>query len=433
VKPQPRTLNFVLQVPNITSEDGSYTYDEFQNDLLPNVLPLFISEESPNGIIYRNGVNMTFLLLAVANIVTCFVLLVGWLWRNASTEVYEYLLTSAYNEFVSPSNKSKKKVSLEDLQKRASGSSFFMILSIPAFWGRLIMFVCSLCILLISPLFSVLFVCDGFRFPGISYIFGAFSAKGKEFLTLGYLTASIIFINAVIGLVFFWDLFAKGENEPGSSECTSLFQCTLTFIVLGWQGGGLSDLLTPAKDTPQGTPFQIGSPKPESYRLIIALFWQLLYFIVVPTCLVSTVVGIISDSFGDARQKKSEWKDTMSQYCFVCGRTSADFRDAGLVAGLPTESIVSFEEHVTTEHCVKDYFKLFMGVKGSKVKMRWRWRWPNFIRFEQNPDLLTAQEHFVLQKINSLDETFFPMDLSISLDAMKSFAQSESSAAGARG
>ncbi len=50
---------------------------------------------------------------------------------------------------------------------------------------------------------------------------------------------------------------------------------------------------------------------------------------------------------------------------------------------------------------------------------------------EQNPDLLTAQEHFVLQKINSLDETFFPMDLSISLDAMKSFAESESSAAGA--
>ena len=48
----------------------------------------------------------------------------------------------------------------------------------------------------------------------------------------------------------------------------------------------------------------------------------------------------------------------------------------------------------------------------------------------QNPDLLTAQEHFVLQKINSLDETFFPMDLSISLDAMKSFAESESSAAG---
>ena len=359
-----------MQVPNITTEDGSYTYEEFQSDLLPNVLPLFISNETPEGIIYRNGVNMTFLLLAGTNIFACFVLLVGWLLRNASIEVYEYLLTSAYNEFLSPSNKSKKKISLEDLQTRAGGSSFFMILRIPAFWGRLVMFVCSLCILFISPLFSVLFVCDGFRFPGISYIFGAFSAKGKEFLTLGYLTASIIFINAVIGLVFFWDLFGKGENESGSSECTSLFQCTLSFIVLGWQGGGLSDLLTAAKDTPQGTPVQIGSPKPESYRLIIALFWQLLYFIVVPTCLVSTVVGIISDSFGAARQKKSEWKDIMSQNCFVCGSTAADFRDAGLVAGLPPNSIVSFEEHVTTEHCVKDYFKLFMRVKGCKVIRR---------------------------------------------------------------
>jgi len=120
----------------------------------------------------------------------------------------------------------------------------------------------------------------------------------------------------------------------------------------------------------------------------------------------------------------------MSQYCFVCGRTAADFRDAGLVAGLPPECIVSFEEHVTTEHCVKDYFKLFMGVKGFKVS-RLAVKFPSLLSFlEQNPDLLTAQEHYVLQKINSLDETFFPMDLSISLDAMKSFAESESSAAG---
>jgi hypothetical protein len=391
-----------------------------------------MEDDSPEGIAYRNGINMLFLLLSVANIFVCLINLVGWMAFQARVDVYEYLLTSAYDEFVSPSNKSKKKekISLEDLQMSAGGSSYIMIFRIPAFWGRLVMFVCSLCILLISPLFSVLFVCDGFRFPGISYIFGAFTSKGKEFLTLGYLTASIIFINAVIGLVFFWDLFAKGDNESAASECTSLFQCTLSFLVLGWQGGGLSDLLTPAKDTPQGTPTQIGDPNSISYRLIIALFWQLLYFIAVPTCLVSTVVGIISDSFGDARQKEADWKDTMSQYCFVCGRTAADFRDAGLVAGLPAECIVSFEEHVTTEHCVKDYFKLFMGVKGGKVWNVLTKQQLILTFVDQNPDLLTAQEHFVLQKINSLDESFFPMDLSISLDAMKSFAESESSAAG---
>jgi hypothetical protein len=361
-------LKRFIQVPNVTSEDGSYTYEEFQSNLLPNVLQLSLQDdESEEGIIYRNGINMSFLLLAGTNIFVCFLNLIFWIVRKARVDVYEYLLTSAYEDFVSPSNKSKKKISLEDLQNSAGGSSFLTIFKIPAFWGRLAMFICSLCILLVSPLFSILFVCDGFRFPGISYIFGAFTAKGKEFLTLGYLTASIIFINAVIGLVFFWDLFASGENEAGSSECTTLFQCTLSFIVLGWQGGGLSDLLKAAKDTPQGTPTHIGDPSPSSYRIIISLFWQLLYFIVVPTCLVSTVVGIISDSFGDARQKKAEWKDTMAQYCFVCGRSAADFRDAGLVAGLPEESIVTFEEHVTTEHSVKDYFKLFTGVKSAKV------------------------------------------------------------------
>ena len=56
----------------------------------------------------------------------------------------------------------------------------------------------------------------------------------------------------------------------------------------------------------------------------------------------------------------------------------------------------------------------------------------HLIQLAQNPDLLTAQEHYVLEKINSLDESFFPMDLSISLDAMRSFAQSESSAAGSQ-
>ena len=107
---------------------------------------------------YRNGINMTFLLLAGINIYVCFLNLIFWMVKKARDDVYEYLLTAAYEDFVSPSNKSKKKISLEDLQNSAGGSSFLTIFKIPAFWGRLAMMICSLCILLISPLFSVLFV-----------------------------------------------------------------------------------------------------------------------------------------------------------------------------------------------------------------------------------------------------------------------------------
>ena len=340
--------------------------------------------------------------------------MIGWLWFESGAAVYEYLLASAYEQFISPMNQSRKKVSLEELQQQASGKNFLHVLKLPAFWGFIMMFGASLCILLISPLFSTLFVCDGFRFDGIAYIFGAFILKAKEFATLGYLAASIIFLNAIIGLVFFWDLFEKGEG--GSTECSTLFQCTLSFIDQGI--GGISDFFTKPKDTIHGAPDQFGSDRPGSFRQIISLLWQLIYFIVVPTCLVSTVTGVIVDSFGDARQKQVDWKEKMRSECFVCGISAAEFRDANLAGNLPDEAIVTFQDHVNSEHCVKDYFKLFMRLKNVQV---------DFIvyvcivclRLIQNPDILTAQEHYVLHKMNSLDETFFPIDQSISLNVMR--------------
>jgi hypothetical protein len=344
-------------------ENGTYSYDTFQNEILPNVLPLFISDDSPYGIEHKRAVNMTFLLLTVFNVLSCFVLLVGWLWFESSAAVYQYLLTAAYEHFVSPNNQSKKKISLEELQQQASGKNYLHIVKIPLFWGYIVMFAASICILLVSPLFSILFVCDGFRFDGIAYIFGAFLLKAKEFATLGYLAASIIFLNTVIGLVFFWDLFAPGDG--GSSECTSLFQCTLAFIVQGI--GGISDFFTKPKDTSAGAPYQFGSDKPASYRQILSLMWQLLYFIVVPTCLVATVTGVIVDSFGNARQKQVDWKEKMRSECFVCGLSAADFRDANMVGHVAEEAIVTFQDHVNFEHCVKDYFKLFMRLKSMQV------------------------------------------------------------------
>jgi hypothetical protein len=344
-------------------ENGTYSYDTFQNEILPNVLPLFISDDSLNGVDHKRAVNMVFLLLTVFNVISCFLLLVGWLWFESSVAVYQYLLTAAYEHFVSPNNQSKKKLSLEELQQQASGKNYLHIFKIPLFWGYILMFAASLCILLVSPLFSILFVCDGFRFDGIAYIFGAFLLKAKEFATLGYLAASIIFLNAVIGLVFFWDLFAPGDG--GSSECTSLFQCTLAFIVQGI--GGISDFFTKPKDTSSGAPYQIGSDEPASYRQIVSLMWQLLYYIVVPTCLVATVTGVIVDSFGNARQKQVDWKEKMRSECYVCGFPASDFRDANLVGQVAEEAIVTFQDHVNFEHCVKDYFKLFMRLKSVQV------------------------------------------------------------------
>ena len=47
------------------SENGTYSYDVFEDEILPHILPLFISEDSPNGLVYKRAVNMTFLVLTV--------------------------------------------------------------------------------------------------------------------------------------------------------------------------------------------------------------------------------------------------------------------------------------------------------------------------------------------------------------------------------
>jgi hypothetical protein len=50
---------------NLFPKNGTYSYEVFQDEILPNILPLFITDDSPNGIIHKRAVNMTFLVLTV--------------------------------------------------------------------------------------------------------------------------------------------------------------------------------------------------------------------------------------------------------------------------------------------------------------------------------------------------------------------------------
>lgn len=119
---------------------------------------------------------------------------------------------------------------------------------------------------------------------------------------------------------FHSDYFASGD---GGTDCQTLFQCALAFMVSGWKGGGLDDLLKTPRDD-KGYPQKIGDS--ETYRMLLRSFWELAYFVLVPTCLISTVTGVIVDSFGDSRAKKQERRDALQAKCYVCGITAGDFR-----------------------------------------------------------------------------------------------------------
>ena len=116
------------------------------------------------------------------------------------------------------------------------------------------------------------------------------------------------------------DYFASGD---GGTDCQTLFQCALAFMVSGWKGGGLDDLLKSPRDD-KGYPQKIGDS--ETYRMLLRSFWELAYFVLVPTCLISTATGVIVDSFGDSRAKKQERRDALQAKCYVCGITAGDFR-----------------------------------------------------------------------------------------------------------
>ena len=145
-------------------------------------------------------------------------------------------------------------------------------------------------------------------------------------------------------------------------------------MVSGWQGAGLGDLLQNPREG-AGYPQKISDP--ETYRMLLRTFWELAYFIMVPTCLVSTVTGVIVDSFGDSRAKRQERRDALQSKCYVCGIAASDFRgirffcvagvflrfsfhvDASMASkSMSDTTVVTFAHHVTKEHNIEHYFQV---------------------------------------------------------------------------
>jgi hypothetical protein len=129
-------------------------------------------------------------------------------------------------------------------------------------------------------------------------------------------------------------------------------------------------------------------------RLMFRLIWQLAFFIVVPTCLISVVTGIIIDSFNEMRQSINERREKLENSCFVCDISSDVWRKVALEMSIRqgAESL-SFSTHVLCEHNILDYFYIFFRVRSARAVAHF-----------------TDQEHDLRRRFNQLDFTVFPMD-----------------------
>jgi hypothetical protein len=80
---------------------------------------------------------------------------------------------------------------------------------------------------------------------------------------------------------------------------------------------------------------------------------------------------------------------------------------------------VTFAHHVAKEHNIEHYFQvnpflIFVTAPAHSSQLLKR------IKDCKSPDELSAQEHWLMARINSLDETLFPIGASLSMNQMLS-------------
>jgi hypothetical protein len=338
------------------------------------------------------AIGITFLVLAFLNILATASNLLSWLYYSSSFVVRETVLDIWYRDC----KENSKPMFFAELESQfTNADSFKIIIRNWTFWWLIIKCAVAVLSLLVHPIISAFLTIDAFRIKQVDYIFSAFTVKGKEFITLFLLISAIIYLNAVFGIVFYWDQMANW-----SLQCSSLFQCTVSFFIVGWTGsiGDLmdapeNDLGYPKYSDFRGTP---GTPMSQGDgRLMFRLIWQLMFFIAVPTCLISVVTGIIIDSFTEIRQSINERREKLENSCFICDISSDVWRKVALdmsTSGQRGDGL-NFATHVNCEHNILDYFSIFFRVRCSSSTAHF-----------------TDQEHDLRRRFNQLDFTVFPMD-----------------------
>jgi hypothetical protein len=338
------------------------------------------------------AIGITFVILAFMNILATASNLFSWIYYSSQFVIRETVLERWYSDC----KENSTPMFFGELESQfANADGFKIIIRNWTFWWLIAKCAAAVLSLLVHPIICAFLTIDAFRIKQVDYIFSAFTVKGKEFITLFLLISAIIYLNAVFGIVFYWDQMANWSHQ-----CSSLFQCTVSFFIVGWTGS-IGDLMESPEDDvgyPKYSDFRgsAGSPLGEGDgRLMFRLMWQLMFFIAVPTCLISVVTGIIIDSFTEIRQAINERREKLENSCFVCDISSDVWRKVSLEMSTRGErgDGLNFASHVACEHNILDYFYIFFRVRCATSMAHF-----------------TDQEHDLRRRFNQLDFTVFPMD-----------------------
>ena len=124
----------------------------------------------------------------------------------------------------------------------------------------------------------------------------------------------IIYIYSALGFIFVFDTYYDDEinagllNRKGDSACMDMMHCFLSTVNYGLRGGGgIGEFLptqTAAPENIQGFYFRAA--------------YDLSFFLIVITILLTIIFGIIIDTFAQLRTLRGEVIEDQNNTCFIC-------------------------------------------------------------------------------------------------------------------
>lgn len=173
---------------------------------------------------------------------------------------------------------------------------------------------------------------------------------------------------------FYIFLFFRADTTY-DGDCDTLFGCFKLVFVYGLRsGGGISDLMHHTVSSPY-------------------VFTYFSFYLCVTIVLLNIIFGIIIDTFGELRDKKTERLLDTAGICFICGIDSQTLDRA-------SKEPEGFKLHITHDHSMWNYLYFI------------------FFLWEQDKDDDDGMEQFVRRAIDDEDISWFPMNKAMKLRQM---------------
>ncbi|KAG5862348.1 hypothetical protein JTB14_024863 [Gonioctena quinquepunctata] len=270
--------------------------------------------------------------------------------------------------------------------------------------------------LVMHPFFySVLLFDVVYREETLLNVIRSVTRNGRSIILTAVLALILVYMFSIIGYMFFRNDFIVSVNKKDEScesisemtgkfykedesgkycelvddgeerkerACDSLRMCIITTLNQGLRnGGGIGDILR--------------APSSEEALFVARVVYDLLFFFVVIIIVLNLIFGVIIDTFADLRSEKQEKELILKNTCFICGLNRCAFDN----------KIVSFEEHIKSEHNMWHYLYFIVLIK---VK---------------DPTEFTGPESYVYAMVKASNLEWFPRLRAISLAAVEGEAE----------